>query len=106
VGGLTARTYPVASQASQKWTKIMKTRILPIASCLCFLVVLIALLSTLLADGAGKPIQPKIYDESANGDKQVADAIVIAKRGAANRSQPVNSDTNRTSAAAASPRSH
>src|SRR5438128_11686421 len=63
-----------------KMDQIMKTRILPIASCLCLLVMLIALLSALLADGADKPTQRKIYDESANGDKQVADAIVIAKR--------------------------
>jgi len=63
-----------------KMDQIMKTRTLPIASCLCLLVMLIALLSALLVDGADKPTQRKIYDESANGNKQVADAIVIAKR--------------------------
>ena len=47
----------------------MKTRISPIASCLCRLVMFTALLSPPLADGADKPTQRKIYDESANGDK-------------------------------------
>src|SRR2546426_980254 len=60
--------------------QIIKTKISPIASCFCLLVMLIPLLSPPLADGADKPTQRKIYDESANGDKQVADAIVIAKR--------------------------
>ena len=55
----------------------MKTRILPTASCPCFLAVLTTLLSALPAVSAEKP---KIYDETANGDKQVADATVIAKR--------------------------
>jgi hypothetical protein len=60
--------------------QIMKTRNLPFGSCLCFLVMLITLLSALLANGADKPTQRKIYDESADGDKQLADAAVIAKR--------------------------
>jgi hypothetical protein len=60
--------------------QIMKPRILPIALCRCLLVMLIALQSALLAKGADKPTQRKIYDEAADGDKQVADAMVIAKR--------------------------
>jgi hypothetical protein len=59
----------------------MKTRVLPTGSCLCFALVLSALLLfPIPVGGADKPTEPKIYDESANGDKQVAVATVIARR--------------------------
>ncbi|MGZ5569124.1 MAG: thioredoxin family protein, partial [Limisphaerales bacterium] len=58
----------------------MKTRVLPTGFCVCFMLVLTALLSPIPVGGADKPTERKIYDESANGDKQVADATVIAKR--------------------------
>jgi thioredoxin-related protein len=57
---------------------LMKARLLPIALCLCSSVVFIAVPSPLRAGGAEK--SARIYDESANGDKQVADAMVTAKR--------------------------
>ncbi len=57
----------------------MKTRVSPIVACLCFLVVFIALPFLFRAGGAESARQPKLYDESADGDKQVADAIVTAR---------------------------
>src|SRR5215471_13540714 len=57
--------------------QLMKTRFLPIALCLCSSVVFMALLPALGAGGADKAA--RIYDESANGNKQVADAMVAAK---------------------------
>ena len=44
------------------------------------MLVLSALLFPVPVGGADKPTERKIYDESANGDKQVADATVIARR--------------------------
>ncbi len=59
----------------------MKPRIFRMASCLRCLGMLIALLSLFVcADGAEKPSQRKLYDESSSGDKQLADALAIAKR--------------------------
>jgi thiol-disulfide isomerase/thioredoxin len=58
----------------------MKTRVLRTGLCLCFTLVLSALLFPIPVGGADKPTERKIYDESANGDKQVADATVIARR--------------------------
>ena len=58
----------------------MKTRSLPLALCSWLLGVLLALPSAFVARGAEKGTERKIYDESAIADKQVADAIVIAKQ--------------------------
>lgn len=58
----------------------MKTRVLPIASCFCFSLMFVVPASPLCAAGADNAKQPKIYDESANAEKQLADATVIAKR--------------------------
>ena len=58
----------------------MKTRVPPVALCLCFLVSFTVPPSQLRAGGAETPTPSKLYDESADGDKQVADALVIAKR--------------------------
>lgn len=61
-------------------TQNMKTKILPVASWSCFLVIFISQPFGPFARGAEEPRQGKIYDEAANGDKQVADATVIARR--------------------------
>lgn len=58
----------------------MKTRVPPIVTCLCFLVIIAVALSLLPAGGAEKATQPKLYNESADGDKQLADAMVIARK--------------------------
>src|SRR5579862_3386495 len=57
----------------------MKTRIRPVAL-FCILFAFIGAASSLWADDATKTSPSNIYDESANGDKQVADAVVIAQR--------------------------
>jgi thiol-disulfide isomerase/thioredoxin len=72
------RPLGIASFATRD--EIVKKGILPIVSFVWFLLMLMAVLSGLPADGADKPTQRKIYDESADGDKQVADAAIIAKR--------------------------
>ena len=59
----------------------MKTRILSIALLFaCFFTSLTALPRRARAEDAPKLSLPKIYDESADGSKQIADALVIAKK--------------------------
>lgn len=70
------RTLGIASVAKARDFTV-KTRVVQIASCLCVLLMFIAVPSPMRAEGAEKP---KIYNESANGDKQLADATVIARR--------------------------
>jgi thiol-disulfide isomerase/thioredoxin len=60
--------------------KNMKSRVLPTGLCLCFMLVVGAQPVPTPVDGADNPTERKIYDESANGDKQLADATVIARR--------------------------
>lgn len=55
----------------------MKTKILPLAL-FCFLAILIGVPSSLRADTNTN--RPNIYDESANGNQQVADAVVTAQK--------------------------
>jgi thioredoxin-related protein len=57
----------------------MKTRILQIAL-FCFSVALISGPPSVWAGDAATTNQANIYDESANGDNQVADAVAIAKK--------------------------
>jgi thiol:disulfide interchange protein len=57
----------------------MKTKILPASLLLCFLFTLAAWPMRVLADPAPKGARD-IYDESADGAKQVADALAIAKK--------------------------
>lgn len=58
---------------------MVKTRYHIVALC-CVSVVFVGLVIPLRADDAVKAKYPGIYDESASGVKQVADAIVVAKR--------------------------
>lgn len=61
-------------------TYIMKTRILPMSLLLCSLFTLTVWPERVHAADAPKDTQPNIYDESADGSKQIADALVIAKK--------------------------
>jgi thiol:disulfide interchange protein len=58
----------------------MKTKILPISLVLCSLFTLTAWPERVQAADAAKSTRPNLYDESADGSKQIADALVIAKR--------------------------
>ena len=57
----------------------MKTRILQIAL-VCFSIARISGPPSVWAGDAATTNQAKIYDESANGDNQVADAVAIAQK--------------------------
>ena len=61
-------------------TYIMKTRILLTSLLLCSLFTLTAWPERVQAADAPKGTRPNIYDESADGSKQIADALVIAKK--------------------------
>ena len=56
----------------------MKDSILPIALCAGLIFTLAAFPVRLRADDASNAKQSKLYDESLDGNKQVADAIVVA----------------------------
>ena len=58
----------------------MNTRILWNTSCLCLLLTLAAMPGQARADDPPKTPRPSIYDESADGAKQIADALVRAKK--------------------------
>ena len=58
----------------------MKTRILPIALLVCSLLTLNAWLGRVHAEDAPKSTRPNIYDETANGSKQITNALAIAKK--------------------------
>ncbi len=58
----------------------MKTRILTNLLLLCSLFTFIAWPERVQAADAPKSARPNIYDESADGSKQIAAALVIAKR--------------------------
>lgn len=58
----------------------MKRRVSISVPCLCLSLMFIALPSPVRAAGAEKATQPKLYDESADGDKQLAEALVIARK--------------------------
>src|SRR5438132_2727861 len=58
---------------------MMKTRI-PASLLLCFLMTLTAWPSRVRGAEAPKVARPDIYDESAEGSKQISDALVIAKK--------------------------
>jgi thiol:disulfide interchange protein len=47
---------------------------------LCLLSALTPWPNSALAENTSKPSRPKIYNESADGSKQIADALVIAKK--------------------------
>lgn len=57
----------------------MKTRIVSVTLSLCFLFTLIAWLEQVRAEDAPMSARPNIYDESANGSKQISDALALAK---------------------------
>lgn len=69
-----------ARPGGQYAQKPMKRRVSKSVSCLCFSLILIALPSPVRAAGAENATKPKVYDESADGDKQVAEATAIARR--------------------------
>lgn len=58
----------------------MKIRILPLSLVLCTLFSLSVWPERVHAADAPKGTRPNLYDESANGSKQIADALVIAKK--------------------------
>jgi|ERR1043166_4404652 thiol:disulfide interchange protein len=58
----------------------MKNKILPAALLLCSVFTLNAWLGRVHAADAPKSTRPNIYDESSNGAKQIADALVMAKK--------------------------
>lgn len=58
----------------------MKIRILPLSLVLCTLFSLSVWPERVHAADAPKGTKPSLYDESANGLKQIADALVIAKK--------------------------
>jgi len=62
-----------------KSKQIMRMKIFSITLS-CYSLIFISLPARLHAADAAKSQQPGIYDETANGDKQVADAVVIAER--------------------------
>src|SRR5258706_13055503 len=58
---------------------IMKTRFLCVLG-ICHPVVASLFCAALGADTSAKPSVPAIYDETADGAKQIADALVVARK--------------------------
>lgn len=58
----------------------MKTTVLQNALLLCMLTLVVAAPGCIQAEDTSKVARPAIYDESADGSKQIADALVLAKK--------------------------
>ena len=58
----------------------MRTRILPACLWLCLFFALAPLAGQVQAEDTPKATRPNIYDESADGSKQISDALEIARK--------------------------
>ena len=58
----------------------MRTKTLPTSLLLCVFFTFAALPGRVQAEDTTKTARPNIYDESADGSKQISDALVIARR--------------------------